>query len=217
MITDVAIKKYDKKGNHTVEADYVVREISYPILHNGKEMDIVDCSPEELDELTVGWLYAHGYSQMIENVGIKEPFKVDFTRADPIYLEDAQEKNRAKNYMVIAGEMLNLAENYEKTGSMHGAALATEREIRYYCEDISRHNAVMKVIGKCLLNDENPDEFVLFTSGRLPASIVRLARAVGIRTIVSKTAPTDAALALAREVGIRMFGFADESMLKAYE
>ena len=217
MITDVVVKRYNKADKPTVESDYVASEISYPIVHGGKELEIVECSPEELDELRVGWLYVHGYSQEIASLGKLDACKVDAMRTEPLYLDYDKENARVRNYMIIAGEMLNLAENYEKTGSMHCAALASQKEICYYCEDLSRKNAVMKVIGKCLLNSDKPDSFVLFTSGGLPLSVVRLSRAVGIRTIVSRSAPTDAALALARKAGIRIFGFADKEMLKAYE
>jgi len=65
---------------------------------------------------------------------------------------------------------------YLETGGVHSAALSDGREILFFSEDIGRHNAVDKLIGKAFLKGISVENKVLLTSGSITSSIDRLER-----------------------------------------
>mgnify|MGYP001591803497 CR=1 FL=1 len=102
---------------------------------------------------------------------------------------------------------------FQKTGGCHGAALLdSSRNVAYVSEDIGRHNAVDKTIGQALISGISSfNEYTLLLSGRCGWDIVAKATRIGISSIASVGAFSSAALALARENGISMYGFVRES------
>jgi len=65
-------------------------------------------------------------------------------------------------------------------------------------EDIGRHNALDKAVGAMLLEDAEPEECMLFTSGRIAEDMVTKLINSGIRILISKAVPTEAAVLYAR-------------------
>lgn len=97
---------------------------------------------------------------------------------------------------------------YLLTGGVHSAALADERGTLYFGEDIGRHNAADKVIGQCLIDRGDLEKLVLITSGRISSDILAKAARGRIPVIMSRAAPTDLAVRLARALNITLIGFA---------
>ena len=102
---------------------------------------------------------------------------------------------------------------FESTGGCHGAALLGPRgDIQFVSEDIGRHNAVDKTIGLAVLSGIHSfDTFTLLLSGRCGWDIVAKATRIGIPIIASVGAFSTAALELARENEITLYGFVRES------
>lgn len=71
-------------------------------------------------------------------------------------------------------------------------------------EDIGRHNALDKAIGHIYLNEINPSECILFTTGRVPVDMVRKAIYAKIGALVSKAVPTIDATILAKEYNLNL-------------
>ena len=98
---------------------------------------------------------------------------------------------------------------FKVSGGSHGSGLYTiSGDLEFVSEDIGRHNAVDKTIGKCVLNGEAKfSETMLLLSGRCGWDIVAKAARVGIPAISSLGAFSSAAVQLAREQNITLYGF----------
>lgn len=98
---------------------------------------------------------------------------------------------------------------FKVSGGSHGSGLYTiSGDLEFVSEDIGRHNAVDKTIGKCVLNGEAKfAETMLLLSGRCGWDIVAKAARAGIPAISSLGAFSSAAVQLAREQNITLYGF----------
>jgi FdhD protein len=99
--------------------------------------------------------------------------------------------------------------DFVRTGGIHAAGVfdfdGTAEIVR---EDIGRHNAVDKVIGRAFLDDRLPlGHHVLLVSGRASFEIMQKALAAGIPVIASVSAPSTLAMNFARESGQTLIGF----------
>lgn len=113
-------------------------------------------------------------------------------------------------------ELQKRAELFRKTGGSHTAALAGQGGVEYLAEDIGRHNAVDKVIGKSVMDGRNPEELVLLTSGRLSSEMVLKAIRSSISNVVSRSAPTTLAIKMGSITGLAMVGFVRGGRLSIY-
>ena len=107
---------------------------------------------------------------------------------------------------------------FHRTGGLHGAALfTTGGELVASAEDVGRHNAVDKVIGRLLLEERLPlDAHVLVVSGRTSYEIVQKAWLAGVQIICAVSAPSSLAIELAADAGITLLGFARERTFNVY-
>lgn len=108
-------------------------------------------------------------------------------------------------------------ELFEATGASHAAAVFDAGgEVLLVREDIGRHNAVDKVVGRLLLDGDLPCQIAvgerpslgLFVSGRASFEMVQKAWAAGFATLVAVSAPSALAVSTARLAGLEVIGFA---------
>ena len=98
---------------------------------------------------------------------------------------------------------------FRQSGGCHGTALfSVDGSIDFVSEDIGRHNAVDKTIGKAILSESTVFESsMLLLSGRCGWDIVAKCVRVGIPAIASFGAFSSAAVNLAREHNLTLYGF----------
>jgi FdhD protein len=107
---------------------------------------------------------------------------------------------------------------FTATGAVHAAAAFTaDGTVLLTREDVGRHNAVDKVVGRMLLDGQLPAAGLgLFVSGRASFELVQKAWAAGFSTLVAVSAPTSLAVATARRAGLHLAGFVRQGRLNVY-
>ena len=107
---------------------------------------------------------------------------------------------------------------FEHTGGLHATGLFTaDGELLHTREDVGRHNAMDKVVGRALLDGLVPlGERILCVSGRLSFELVQKAAVAGAPILVGVGAPSSLAISLAEDRGLTLCGFARRGRMNVY-
>ena len=227
-------------------ADEVAVEEPLEIRVGGEPVAVTMRTPGHDEELAVGFLYGEGLvdgpvragppadlaANAIEVVGaVRAPAArrfyttsscgvcgkgaIDEVRVHVAPLPDGPVVARA--LLAALPERLRQP-GFDRTGGMHATGLFTAGgELRGVREDVGRHNAMDKVVGRALLDGALPlHDAVLCVSGRLSFELVQKAAVAGAPVLVGVGAPTSLAVALAEEVGLTLAGFARGDRVNVY-
>jgi FdhD protein len=107
---------------------------------------------------------------------------------------------------------------FDSTGAVHAAA-AIDRtgNTLVVREDIGRHNAVDKVVGRLALDHSLPaNDMALIVSGRSSFEMAQKAWAAGFTALVAVSGPSALAVATARRAGLTVLGFARGGKANVY-
>jgi FdhD protein len=125
-------------------------------------------------------------------------------------------KVSAEEIHALLKEFSSSSELFMKTGGVHSAALADRKGIHLFSEDIGRHNAVDKLIGKAFLAGIPVEDKMLISSGRISGEIMTKVIRNRIPVMISRTAPTCMSITYAEDHGITLIGFARGKRMNIY-
>ncbi|MFX1375771.1 MAG: formate dehydrogenase accessory sulfurtransferase FdhD [Promethearchaeota archaeon] len=114
-------------------------------------------------------------------------------------------------------EMRLVTPLYRETGGCHGAGIFDiDGNLLSAKEDVGRHNAIDKVIGEILLNNQSFENVFLLSTGRLTSDSVLKAIRAKIPIVVSISAAIESGIKLAFAYGLTLIGFARGKRMNIY-
>lgn len=222
MIKDYSIERYTDASRKAID-DSVIIEYPLDLYVNEDKVNTLYISPKDIKYLTIGYLYTNGYISHISDI-IKINLQEDRGK---IFVEiknskyDFKLNNKGNSLKVeeiykIVAEFENKSDTFKKTGAAHSVALAHNNEILNFQEDVSRSNAVDKVIGYILYNKIDVSDKYLLLSCRISELIMEKIIAINIKTVISISPPTSLAIDMAKTNGINLIGFARNKRFNLY-
>jgi FdhD protein len=234
-----------KAGRVAEVAGEVVREQPLTVYVNGEKFLTLLCSPMNLEELVVGYLWME---RVIADVHAITSLTVspvdgraDVTLAHPVALPteriltsgcgggitfriDHRLFPRLHSELrvpseVLAARMKDLfaaAVHYQRSRGIHGAALADCERLLLVAEDVGRHNAVDKIKGEALLRGLPTEGLILLSTGRVSSEMLLKAARMGVPLVASRTSPTEMAVGLAEQLGVTVCGYVRPDGLNVY-
>jgi len=223
----VKIKRFEN-GSLTSFEDVILVEKTFTLFLNGEYFDRMTCTGKEITELIAGHLFCGGRIRSVDELG-----PVTFNdKAGSVYAQTvsaASIKNKQDNAgnepvnidyekaVSVLFEFQEMSELFKLTGSVHSAALLdADYKVRFFSDDMSRFNAVEKVIGKALLSGEGLRHAILVTSSRMPFELLQKAYRAGIKAVFSISAPTLESVRFARENKITLLGMFRGNRVNVY-
>jgi len=212
---------------------------------NGQPLVSLMCTPTQLEELALGFLFNEGLIEGTGEVAVLELCGGE--RCVDVWLEHDIEPSRLRvitsgcssgttfedvtsaHHQVTSAtrvspqqitrlmqEFSRTTALYRRTGGIHGAVLAEGERLLCVAEDIGRHNALDKIAGICLRRGQPMQDRILLTSGRISSEMVGKAARMGVPIIVSHTSPTSLAVQLAHTWSITLIGYTRRRSFRVY-
>jgi FdhD protein len=232
---------------HDGISDEVAIEEPLEIRVDGTPLAVTMRTPDNDEELALGFLYGEGLITEARPVGLTEDFAVNTIEVTGPLVRDpsarsfyttsscgvcgkgALEEVAVHAPMLPPGPTISRAvladlperlrqPGFARTGGLHATGLFTSAgELLYVREDVGRHNAMDKVVGRALRDGLLPlHAYVLCVSGRLSFELVQKAAVAGAPILVGVGAPTSLAVSLAQDRGMTLAGFARRGAVNVY-
>lgn len=120
------------------------------------------------------------------------------------------------NISSLISEFNKTSKLFLQTGGVHSVALSDFDKIILFEEDIGRHNALDKILGRCIIEKINMSDKIILTSGRITSEIILKCAKLNVGIIVSRSAPTNVAIDLANIINMILIGFARGKRMNIY-
>jgi FdhD protein len=232
---------------HDGRSDAVAIEEPLEIRVDGDPLAVTMRTPGHDEELALGFLYGEGLIDGPREAGPTRDFAANTVEvAGPLLADPGERRFYTSSSCGVCGKgaleqvavhspavpegpsvkrelLAGLPDKlrqptFEKTGGLHATGLFDARgELLLSREDVGRHNAMDKVIGRAMLDGQVPlAQRILCVSGRLSFELVQKAAVAGAPILVGVGAPSSLAVSLAHERGITLCGFARGESVNVY-
>ena len=196
-----------------------IRRISYCTdrdLDAEQQFNVVNVELEPLLEPNLKPLERHFFTTSACGVCGKASLDALAVRSHPLPLGES----RVDPEIILAlPAKLRAAQGlFQATGGLHAAAVFDhEANLIALREDVGRHNAVDKLVGRMLLDDRLPlSDRIVTVSGRSSFEILQKCLAAGAPIVCAVSAPSSLAVDLAERFGVTLVGFLRESRFNVY-
>ena len=208
--------------------DEVAVEEPLEIRVDGRPIAVTMRTPGNDEELALGFLHGEG---LIDGPMLRDPVERSFYTSSSCGVcgkgsieEVAVDAPPAEPGPTVSRELLaTLPEHLRQpafalTGGLHATGLFDAAGAAIVArEDVGRHNAMDKVIGRALIDGHLPlSGLILCVSGRIAFELVQKAAVAGCPVLVGVGAPTSLAIDLASDRGMTLAGFARQGSVNVY-
>jgi FdhD protein len=232
---------------HDGRIDEVAVEEPLEIRVDGRPLAVTMRTPGHDEELALGFLFGEGLVDGPREAGLTDDLAANTIEVrGPLNRDPGQRRFYTTSSCGVCGKgaleevavqsapappgprvarqlLANLPDRleqpgFERTGGLHATGLFdAQGQLVITREDVGRHNAMDKVIGRSLLTGKIPlTDHVLCVSGRLSFELVQKAAVAGSPILVGVGAPSSLAIELAEDRGITLCGFARRGRLNVY-
>jgi FdhD protein len=232
---------------HDGRLDEVAIEEPLEIRVDGEPLAVTMRTPGADEELALGFLFGEGLIDSPRPVNLTDDLAANIVELDgPLAHQPASRRFYATSSCGVCGkgaleevavhappaepgptvERAMLAAlpdhlkqpGFERTGGLHATGLFDPSgELLLSREDVGRHNAMDKVIGRALLDGLVPlRDKILCVSGRLSFELVQKAAVAGAPILVGVGAPSSLAISLAADRNMTLCGFARHGSVNVY-
>ncbi len=233
--------------SHDGREDEVAIEDPLEIRVDGEPLAVTMRTPGHDEELALGFLYTEGLIDGPRAVGLTDDLAANTVEVPGPLLRDPGRrrfyttsscgvcgKGALEEVAVVSaplpagpvvdrGLLASLPDRldqpgFERTGGLHATGLFDPGgEPLWTREDVGRHNAMDKVVGRALLEGLVPlGERILCVSGRLSFELAQKAAVAGAPILVGVGAPSSLAISLAEDRGMTLCGFARRGRMNVY-
>ncbi|MGA9860188.1 MAG: formate dehydrogenase accessory sulfurtransferase FdhD [Solirubrobacteraceae bacterium] len=232
---------------HDGISDVVAIEEPLEIRVDGAALAVTMRTPGHDEELALGFLYGEGLIDAPRAVGLTEDLANNIVEVtgpltrDPgvrrfyttsscgVCGKGALEEVAVLSAPVSAGPTIPRAlavdlpsrleqPGFARTGGLHATGLFdADGRLLLTREDVGRHNAMDKVVGRALTDGRLPlADHILCVSGRLSFELVQKAAVAGAPILIGVGAPSSLAIELAQDRGLTLCGFARRGSVNVY-
>jgi FdhD protein len=221
-----------------MDVDVAVEEVVNIVL-NGSCVTALPALPAQLKEMAVGFLIGEGMVESFKDIisvreesgslicetrsGKAAPWKghqccsVGGSSIQDLKPIESEIKILSDAILYAVDQLSERAKLWRRTGATHTSIICdSEGKIMASCEDVSRSSSVDKTVGAALLAGTDLSKCALITSGRLSGVMVAKAARAGFPILVSRSAPMNSGVELAKKIGMTLVGFARSPQLYIY-
>lgn len=214
----------------------IANEAAVTLTVNGQVWLTFQCTPEDLEALSVGFLYNEGFIRSLDEVADihvcdqKDNVDVWLTHSaqkpsswrrtsgchggttsadlerDHFDPVTSQASLRPDDIFSLMEQFLNTQSPHSESGGVHTSALADGATLLLQICDIGRHNTFDKIAGRILLEKLTVKTPVLLTSGRVSSDMLQKTVRIRAPFIISMRSTSQAGIQLAGEWGITLIG-----------
>ena len=212
----------------------IALETSLSLSVNGENWLTFQCTPENIEELAVGFLFNEGVIQKIDEIvtinmcesGDNIDIWLDHSAARPAFwirnsgcyggnsskhgyelsIEPVKPHNPLSVQQVFSliSTFLENQTPHSESGGVHTSAFAQGDKILFFKEDIGRHNTFDKIAGHILLENLPVTSATILTTGRVSSEMIQKAARIKATFLLSMRSPSAAGIELANEWGITL-------------
>ncbi|GJL81969.1 MAG: formate dehydrogenase accessory protein [marine bacterium B5-7] len=168
--------------------------------------------PQMIESVTVDWLHEVADVITRNGSGIQNVIAGELPNAVPV---TPIRVRRSEIYAIVA-EIPKWNAIYRLAGSVHGCGLFEKGELRYFYEDVGRHNATDALAGQMWIDGFEGDGTILYSTGRLTAEIVAKVASMRIPVLISRNGVTYRAVELARKLNVMLVARARNKKFDIY-
>lgn len=222
----------------------VICEKAVSLYVNGDLWLTFMCTPLDLEELAIGFLYNERIINQLEEIlsvnihpdehmidvwlgmSVTKPnhWRVTSGCAGGMVSNDDEgflipKKKHTlsvEDIISIGNQLLAHQGLYQKVRGVHASGMFHQRELMFVSEDIGRHNTLDKLAGKMLKSGLDGKDSVIATSGRVSSEMLQKSARIGVGIVISRTSPTSLSILLAEQYQITLIGYMRSAQFNIY-